>query len=172
MSNKLDKKDEPKTAFIPEIELPDCSQHKKEIAGISDMKVLAEMIGDLHYETLTDFLHQLAIKINLDGVNDTNSGRKELGRHLYFASTHLESAFECIQECCIISKPFMRETTVSSAPPISKEDEAVRFAEWINRDYIKILDKWCMKYNDIHDRSKHKTSKQLFQLFKEDEKLK
>jgi len=40
--------------------LPDCSQHKKEVAGILDMKVLAEMIGDLHYETLAEFLNSLA----------------------------------------------------------------------------------------------------------------
>lgn len=87
---------------------PDCSQHKRDIAGITDMQALGEMMGNLHYETLTELLRHLAIKINLDSVNDTNSGRKELGRNLYFASTHLELAFEWIENAWIVSKPFMK----------------------------------------------------------------
>lgn len=34
--------------------MSDCKNHKKEVAGISDMKVLAEAIGDLHYEALAE----------------------------------------------------------------------------------------------------------------------
>ena len=59
-----------------------CSQHKKEVAGISDMKQLAEMIGDLHYETLAEFLNALAEKLHNDYVKDDEAGRTELAKCL------------------------------------------------------------------------------------------
>jgi len=37
--------------------------HKKEVLGESDMKVLAEKIGDLHYETLSEFICELSDKL-------------------------------------------------------------------------------------------------------------
>jgi hypothetical protein len=87
----------------------DCSQHKKEVAGISDMKVLAEMIGDLHYETLSHLLHHLSKKINTDAVKDYKEGRTKLSlcldkaqRKLFESSLTMKDAFE-------ISKPFMNK---------------------------------------------------------------
>lgn len=84
-----------------------CSNHKKEIAGISDMKELATLIGDLHYETLADLLDKVSDKLYLDAAKDRSEGRKSLARDLeaaansiHFASIEIESAWE-------VSKPFM-----------------------------------------------------------------
>ena len=86
---------------------PDCSHHKKDIAGISDMKVLAEMIGDLHYETLSDLLRHLANKIEMDAWKDTKSGRANLGRALYDGAVYLKNARLFIGKAWEISKHFM-----------------------------------------------------------------
>lgn len=89
--------------------MPDCSKHTKEVAGISDMKVLAEMVGDLHYETLAVFLERLVDKLYLDATKDQSNGRYKLSCELnhaanciYYAHINIESAWE-------ISKPFMEE---------------------------------------------------------------
>lgn len=86
-----------------------CSKHKKEIAGISDMKLLAEMIGDLHYESFAELLKNLSDKIYNDGFKDRNSGKVRLSNELYFASGHLREAFKNIESAYHISKPFMKE---------------------------------------------------------------
>ncbi|HXS61096.1 MAG TPA: hypothetical protein VN703_09845 [Candidatus Sulfopaludibacter sp.] len=58
--------------------MKDCSNHKKDVAGISDMKELATLIGDLHYETLGDFLHCLSNKLKIDSDKDLANGRKTI----------------------------------------------------------------------------------------------
>lgn len=87
--------------------MSNCSKHKKEVAGISDMKVVAEMIGDLHYKTLADFFQQLKLKFSNDAEQDANKGRE----HLAF---HLENIADCLFKAEVnaaglwkISKPFM-----------------------------------------------------------------
>lgn len=84
-----------------------CENHKKEVSGISDMKVLAEMIGDLHYETLTKLLGMLGTKIYADGVADRIAGRTNLGYALHDASNQLLIAASFINNAWLISKPFM-----------------------------------------------------------------
>lgn len=85
----------------------DCSKHKKEVAGISDMKVLAEIIGDLHYETFAIFLERLSEKLYMDSAKDSAHGRIKLAKvldtaadNIYWAQIEIEQAWE-------ISKPFM-----------------------------------------------------------------
>lgn len=85
----------------------DCSEHKKDIAGISDMKELAEMIGDLHYETLYRFLGELADKLFEDYKNDERAGRIKLSKCLDKASVYLDNAAEMMFKAYKISKPFM-----------------------------------------------------------------
>ena len=89
--------------------MTDCSQHKKDVAGISDMKVLAEMIGDLHYETLAVFTNHLANKLSQDGVRDYENKRKELGAKLMYAAGYCRQLCNSIQEVWRISKPFMNK---------------------------------------------------------------
>ena len=90
--------------------MSNCAQHKKEVAGITDMKLLAEMIGDLHYETLGKLLDALADKIYADGQKDFVNGRPSISHHLYNASHHIADAFLHIEKAWEISKPFMDNT--------------------------------------------------------------
>lgn len=89
--------------------MDNCENHKKEVAGISDMKELAELIGDLHYETLSELLNALALKINTDGTRDFNSGRKLLGEILVDCSDRLSEAGDCIIAAWQVCKPFMKK---------------------------------------------------------------
>lgn len=88
--------------------MSDCSQHKKEVAGISDMKQLAEMIGDLHYESFAQLLEHLSDKLLKDYRTDTEAGRKQLGLCLFDASVDLKCSSRFIHRAWQISKPFMK----------------------------------------------------------------
>lgn len=61
---------------------PDCSNHSKEVAGISDMKVLAEMIGDLHYESLAELNERLKEKYAEDAGNDLKAENHKVASDL------------------------------------------------------------------------------------------
>ena len=87
----------------------DCSQHKKDIAGISDMKVLAEMIGDLHYEPFAELLKHLELKLWKDGQKDINNGREKIGNILLDASWCIDEASQFIESAWQISRPFMEK---------------------------------------------------------------
>jgi hypothetical protein len=89
--------------------MSNCSQHKKEVAGISDMKELAEMIGDLHYESLAQFIGELANKISLDAHKDEGSGKEMLSEQLYTVAGYLAKASIHSEFAWQISKPFMQE---------------------------------------------------------------
>jgi hypothetical protein len=90
--------------------MKDCSNHKKEVAGITDMKILAEMVGDLHYEALQEFVGRLGIKLYRDCISDRAAGRTELGYALLDASEKLTEAGYFISKAWKISKPFMDTT--------------------------------------------------------------
>lgn len=95
---------------------PDCSRHKKQVAGITDMKALAEMIGDLHYETMANLFNALAEKLFYDFHKDEAEGRIKLaacGRWLYY-SIHKASAGA--ERAWQISKPFMQPEPKKQAP--------------------------------------------------------
>ena len=87
--------------------MSDCSKHKKEIAGISDMKVFAEEVGDLHYETLTQFLYYLSKKIGEDANKDYSGGRDKLAGALQDAEASVFESSLRIEKAWQISKPFM-----------------------------------------------------------------
>ena len=88
--------------------MSNCSNHQKDILGIADMKKLAEMIGNLHYQTLQVLLFELSCKLHEDGIKDDEEGRVELGNSLDHASDHLANAAHCIMRAWKISKPFMK----------------------------------------------------------------
>jgi hypothetical protein len=86
-----------------------CSSHEKAVLGESDMKKLAAIVGNLHYETLTEFLYHLSQKINYDGEKDYESGREKLASALQYLSM---SIFESSLRSNIvwqICKPYMKE---------------------------------------------------------------
>jgi hypothetical protein len=85
-----------------------CENHKKEVAGIADMQVLAEMIGDLHYETLKQLLHELSVKISNDAMSDYLAGREKIAKELSTGTMALMKAASAINRAWEISKPFMK----------------------------------------------------------------
>lgn len=86
---------------------PNYSKHKKELFGQSDMKVVAEAIGDLHYETLSALFFELSEKIDSDGRKDFINGRIKLSEKLFNAKLHLHWTGIYFQDAWEISKPFM-----------------------------------------------------------------
>lgn len=92
--------------------MSDCSKHKKEVAGISDMKELAEMICDLHYETLAELFGLLSAKLYVDGLKDFQNGREKLGTTLIDAAVEVSYATKLIFQAWQISKPFMDKTPI------------------------------------------------------------
>lgn len=97
--------------------MSDCLNHKKEVAGISDMKVLAEMIGDLHYETLAHLLYEMNIKLYRDASNDFAGNRIDLSNNLHAASNRIQEAAKYIYRAWQISKPFMTSERPPHRPP-------------------------------------------------------
>lgn len=91
--------------------MSDCSRHKKEVAGIVDMKVLAEAIGDLHYETLAELLSRLYDKLYTDAAMDHQAHRFSLAGKLNCAAVEIRHAGYFIEEAWKISKPFMKDKT-------------------------------------------------------------
>lgn len=91
-------------------EKPDCSGHKKDLFGETDMKVVAEAIGDLHYETLSELLGHLGAKIFSDGLKDESEGRKWLGYELQKSGRSIGAAKFHLSKAWIISKPFMQSS--------------------------------------------------------------
>jgi hypothetical protein len=94
--------------------MPDnCSNHPRQVgvAGIDNMKILAEMIGDLHYETLAELLDKLTDKIFLDAAKDRAAGRLNLAKSLENCAGDLGCAQIWMESAWQISKPFMTNKT-------------------------------------------------------------
>jgi hypothetical protein len=53
---------------------------------------LAEDVGDLRYDSLTDFFRLLAAKLANDAAADQGRGRPKLAAALHDAATHVASA--------------------------------------------------------------------------------
>ena len=91
--------------------MSDCKNHKKEVAGISDMKVLAEAIGDLHYEALAELFGHLSKKFFTDAQKDARAGRDNLSNRLYGISYNMRQCAYSAEIAWQISKPFMESIT-------------------------------------------------------------
>lgn len=87
----------------------DCLTHKREVAGISNMTLLAEMIGNLHYQTLAELLFELQTKFHKDSMADLAKKRFKLAHQLRRASKWLYEASFDIENAWQISKPYMKE---------------------------------------------------------------
>ena len=88
---------------------PNCIRHKKDVAGIADMEALAEMIGNLHYNTLKNLLYCLSKKIDNDAQKDYKGGRVKLATALQYSSMSIFESSLRIEKAWLISKPFMTE---------------------------------------------------------------
>lgn len=89
--------------------MSDCSRHSKQVAGISDMKILAEAVGDLHYESLTEFLHHLSKKIDADAERDNRDGKEKTASALQYAGMSLFESALRMEKVWKICKPFMKQ---------------------------------------------------------------
>lgn len=85
-----------------------CLKHKKDVAGISDMKVLAEMIVNLHYESHAELYKHLTISYREAAHDDWAAGNKELANILHEISYRLYQTQPLADKLWQISKPFMQ----------------------------------------------------------------
>lgn len=150
----------------------DCSKHKKDLFGETDMKKVAERIGDLHYETLTDLLSKLSVKLYKDGLKDRNSSKEILGCVLADASNDVAAAASHIGKAWTISKPFMHPSApiedIKDIRVEDKERDAIDFAEWISSEGYMRLNKqtghrW-FKAENGHSAASY-TTQELHNLF-------
>lgn len=87
---------------------PNCNKHKRNIDGYDDIVKLANDVGDLHYESLKDFLYILTFKLKTDASNDKAAGRKELAKNLDKAGDYVFSAYRAMDRVWDICKPYMK----------------------------------------------------------------
>lgn len=87
--------------------MSNCSNHRKDLMGQTDMQHIAQDIGNLHYETLGYMLNYLSKKLKEDSRKDWQAGRIQIANRLKLASQHIKDARIQIQEAWQISKPFM-----------------------------------------------------------------
>ena len=84
--------------------------HKSEIENYSgSMEELAEEIGNLKYDSLSNFLELLANKIQKDGKLDAGRKRMKLSHNLYESADKIRESKAFIDESWVICKPFMSE---------------------------------------------------------------
>lgn len=76
---------------------------------IEELEALAEEIGDLEYNSLSDFLESLAIKFLSDSEKNKKLNRSKLGLELEMASIYVRKASENIDNAYGLSKRFVEE---------------------------------------------------------------
>lgn len=89
--------------------MSNCSKHKKSVGEYTDMKKLAEDIGDLHYETLAEFFVHLTEKFERDADKDYKAKRYKLATELYGAAEHTQHVGGFIGFAWEISEPYMKD---------------------------------------------------------------
>ena len=84
-------------------------KHSKKIEKYSgSLKELAEDIGNLHYESLAEFLRHLSTKLDNDMNKDMAAGRVKLATELEAAEFNIWAASGRIQLAWLISQPYMK----------------------------------------------------------------
>jgi hypothetical protein len=77
-----------------------------------DWATLAEALGDLRYDALSDFLLELSKKMAKDADADAGRERHKLASELYTTATKLEGAAEATERAWEICAPFMDEDLI------------------------------------------------------------
>lgn len=90
--------------------MDNCEKHKRDLFGETDMKKVAEAIGDLHYEALAELLLRLNEKLGSDAKIDEEGNRTLLSKKLWLAKGGIYTAYTNIVIASAISKPFMDNT--------------------------------------------------------------
>ena len=83
--------------------------HKSMVGNYSGtMEALAEDIGNLKYDALSEFLQLLADKIELDGDKDKSRNRLKLAKNLHNCADRLREGKEAIDKAWIICEPYTK----------------------------------------------------------------
>jgi len=83
-------------------------KHKKTIDKYNgDISELVNDIGDLHYDTLKDFLLLLSVKLEKDSIKDNKNNKPQLSNTLKNASNSIYDSYLHICDSFIISKKYM-----------------------------------------------------------------
>lgn len=83
--------------------------HKDTIENYSGtMEELAEEIGNLKCDALSEFLNLLAKKIEKDGDKDKSRNRIKLANNLHNCSNKLKECKESIDKAWIICEPYTK----------------------------------------------------------------
>ena len=77
-----------------------------------DWTTLAEVLGDLRYDALSDFLSALSEKLEEDADADAERERHKLSEELYAAATKLAAAAKATEKAWDICEPFMDESLI------------------------------------------------------------
>lgn len=84
----------------------DCSKHKKDLFGETDMKVVAKAIRNMHHEARAILIDELANEISLEGWEDQKL-KPELSEQLFTVAGYLTKAAIHSNFVWQISKPYM-----------------------------------------------------------------
>ena len=84
-----------------------CENHKKDVCGITDMKVLAEMIENMSYEQHPKLFKELAKRYKERSRVDWKEGKVQLSSRGKTLSELMKAAYVPANEMWQISKPFM-----------------------------------------------------------------
>ena len=87
--------------------MSDCSKHKKEVAGISDTKILARLIVDSHYEWQANLWKEVSNCYKEDSRKDWKDKKIQLAHRLKNAANNTKVVFTNINDAWQICKPFM-----------------------------------------------------------------
>jgi len=83
--------------------------HKSKVENYpGSMKALAEEIGDLKYNALSEFLELLADKIEKDGDKDKGRSRIKLASNLHECSDKLRGCKDAIDKAWIICESYTK----------------------------------------------------------------
>lgn len=87
-------------------------EHKTQVDGFASMTELAETIGNLRYDALTEFLSELELKLMRDSDADLERHRTVLSLFLHKARYSIGNARVEIGEAWKLCEPHMRSKAV------------------------------------------------------------
>ena len=83
-------------------------KHKKELGNYHEgFEKLAKELGDLRYDSLSQFLEYLSVKLKQDSFSDGQRNRRKLSNELLQASKEINDASIHIRNAWDICEPYM-----------------------------------------------------------------
>lgn len=83
-------------------------KHTMKVKGVGfELDELAERVGELYYDALSTFLHQLSWKLERDAKADAERGREKLALSLYESAKQIKKSSESMQDAVRIVNPYI-----------------------------------------------------------------